>query len=607
MNAHHSAHGSFRAVFFAFLIILLATIFVTPGLSAGGNIETPTTAVVLMVDTTTDSNSSAYRACTPAPNDCSLRGAISVANANPQVDYTIVLSASTYTLSLAGIDDANATGDLDLISNSVVSVTGVLSSTTVIQAASTPGSGNDRVFHMLGNGHLLLSDLTVRNGDTDGYSSTDDRGGGVYLRMGSLTVSQTRFTGNTSRSGGAINGRSQSVDLQILDSRFDSNDAEFGGAVTTNSGNVRIGRSRFEANNAEFSGGALYLDADTQIYDSEFTDNQTLTNCNCVGGAIVVGKKTTTILNSSFDGNKSDTAGAIFVDVGPLFVYSSSFSANEALTGNGGAIQGEAFFIPASTIVVHNSTFTANKAKWRGGAIQGSAATVGGTEYYPTIIQVYHSTFDSNQTTSRDGGALQSFGWLDVDGSTFLNNNSGSDGGAIALSMTGFDALLTVRNSTFVANTALGKGGVIYGEDDGVITITHSTLSGNGASTGGGVAIYDQIDLHLSNTIIANSTQGSDCANNANIVTNIANLVEDGTCSPAVTGDPLLGPLQDNGGSTLTMALLPGSPAINQGDAAFCETFDQRSFFRLLPCDIGAFEVDVLSPFKLFLPIILHQ
>ena len=87
------------------------------------------------------------------------------------------------------------------------------------------------------------------------------------------------------------------------------------------------------------------------------------------------------------------------------------------------------------------------------------------------------------------------------------------------------------------------------------------------------------------------------------------NLVEagGGVCQIAgtITGniynqDPLLGPLQDNGGSTLTMALLPGSPAIDSGDDAGCPSTDQRRFRRPMGahCDIGAMEY---SPYAVFL------
>ena len=109
-------------------------------------------------------------------------------------------------------------------------------------------------------------------------------------------------------------------------------------------------------------------------------------------------------------------------------------------------------------------------------------------------------------------------------------------------------------------------------------------------------------DLHLRNTIIANSI-GPDCSLGANpIATNDNNLIEDNSCSPTLSGDPKLGPLQDHGGSTRTHALLGGSSAINTGNNATCLATDQRGYPRNDGyCDIGAFE-----SFNVYLPIIIR-
>ena len=80
----------------------------------------------------------------------------------------------------------------------------------------------------------------------------------------------------------------------------------------------------------------------------------------------------------------------------------------------------------------------------------------------------------------------------------------------------------------------------------------------------------------------------------AEIVESGYNWIADGNCDPAYSGDPLLGPLADNGGLTFTHSLLPGSPAIDviPFDSCTIDT-DQRNEPRLSPCDIGAFELQV--------------
>ena len=107
------------------------------------------------------------------------------------------------------------------------------------------------------------------------------------------------------------------------------------------------------------------------------------------------------------------------------------------------------------------------------------------------------------------------------------------------------------------------------------------------------------------NSILANNTNG-DCGNSplGNTTDLGYNIVEDGSCISSGTsmgGDPLLDRLQDNGGPTLTQALLPGSPAINAGSPGGCFGSDgllsirQRGYQRFGRCDIGAYEMQPIA------------
>lgn len=193
------------------------------------------------------------------------------------------------------------------------------------------------------------------------------------------------------------------------------------------------------------------------------------------------------------------------------------------------------------------------------------------------------------------------------------NGFSDSVGGGI------FNAgTLTVTHSTFFGNSAPWGGG-IHNRAEGTLTITHSTFSGNSAGRfGGGIFNLGDVDipstLNLTNTIIAGS-RGGDCHNNSpfgTVNSSGVNLIEDGSCDGnAITGDPRLAPLADNGGPTLTHALCKGrgepnavctgpSPAIDAADDAVClkdpvNNTDQRGATRPQGnhCDIGAFEVTV--------------
>ena len=112
---------------------------------------------------------------------------------------------------------------------------------------------------------------------------------------------------------------------------------------------------------------------------------------------------------------------------------------------------------------------------------------------------------------------------------------------------------------------------------------------------------------YLYNTLIANSLGGSyDCY--GVLAANDHNLIRDGSCSPAISSDPLLGSLADHGGETQTHALLRGSPAIDAGNDDTCLATAQRGVPRPqgAACDIGAFEKTASDEWDIFLPVILR-
>lgn len=241
---------------------------------------------------------------------------------------------------------------------------------------------------------------------------------------------------------------------------------------------------------------------------------------------------------------------------------------------NGGVLYSQ------STLNIDNCHFVSNRAS-RGAAL----ANFGGT------LTVSESYFSSNMAKNAadnfvDGGALHNSltGTMTIEKSTFSSNH-GDYGGAIYNWGT-----IEVINSTFSGNTAENLGGAINNE--GTLTVTNSTFSGNSGSNGAGINNGTGDTLNLINTIIANSVSGSDCRNSGYINTNTANLVEDGSCSAAFSGDPSLGVLADNGGATPTHALQPGSSAIDAGNNEDIPATDQRGVDRPqgTGCDIGAFE-----------------
>ncbi len=229
---------------------------------------------------------------------------------------------------------------------------------------------------------------------------------------------------------------------------------------------------------------------------------------------------------------------------------------------------------------------------------QGGAFNNAGT------LNIANSTISSNKATS--GGAFNNAGTLNIANSTLSNNSASSFGGAIE-NISG--AILNISNSTLSNNSASSFGGGIdnFG---GTLTVISSTLSGNSTtnSGSGGGGIYSSSSSTITNTIIANST-GGDFAGPANVSLGTAsqanNLITQGTYSWAttVTSAQLnLGPLQNNGGPTSTIALGAGSVAIGAGNATISNNFpingkDQRGVTRSSTApSIGAFEGIATAP-----------
>jgi hypothetical protein len=207
----------------------------------------------------------------------------------------------------------------------------------------------------------------------------------------------------------------------------------------------------------------------------------------------------------------------------------------------------------------------------------------------PGNVTVTNSTVSGNFAFNEGGGISCGFSVLTVVNSTVSGNFAGKAGGGIS-------GPATIMNSTISGNSA-GDGGGLLGSGD----IRNSTFNGNSAAVGGG--IYNVSGLEISNTILNAGASGENIFNDGGTVSSEGyNLSSDdgggylNGPSDQINTDPLLGPLQNNGGPTFTHALLPGSLAIDAGDPNFIPppSTDQRGcpFDRVFNdrIDIGSFE-----------------
>jgi len=254
-----------------------------------------------------------------------------------------------------------------------------------------------------------------------------------------------------------------------------------------------------------------------------------------------------------------------------------------------------------ATLTLTNCSVVNNVASQSGGGIADSFA--GGS------LIIINSTISGNSAvgpgpfTFGYGGGISGGGT--ITNSTIDGNYSGLNGGGIAGGG-------TISNCTISGNSVFGTplkgpglGGGIYA--GGTVTISNSTFSDNYIRKyGNGDGICNGGTLEIGNTILNRPAgfQGQNIFNNGGTITSAGYNISSDDGGGYLNGpgdqvntDPMLGPLQDNGGPTLTYALLPGSPAIDAGAPNFIPPpfYDQRAtdFWRVRNnrIDVGSFEV----------------
>ena len=328
-------------------------------------------------------------------------------------------------------------------------------------------------------------------------------------------------------------------------------------------------------------------------------EDVTLTAGAAASGGAIYNRESLTLTRVALTGNTATARGGAIQQQsgGSTTIVESDLSGNVASSGYGGAA-----YAMGAPISITDSTLTGNSARL-GGALYATGGSA--------TLSISNSTLADNTAGNAGGAVYGAYAALvTLDSSTLSDNTAANRGGAVALYYNGATARAT--DTTFSANSAGSNGGAAYAAYDTRLELTHATLAGNSAAVGAGISSDgSSTTLSLRNSIIAGGLGGDDCEGSPTYNVNLNNLVEDGTCSGSassqVTGDPILGPLQDNGGTTETHAVLSGSPVIEAGDSTSCTglTTDQTGMPRPIDgdadgsadCDIGSFEfVDIYGP-----------
>lgn len=476
------------------------------------------------------------------------------------------------------------------------------------------------------------STLTLSNGTLVTENTATLDGGGIYNdRRGTITISSSGVSNNVAgRDGGGFYVNDVSV-TTVTDSVFEGNTAtrSGGGIFNEEAATLTFTSSTLRSNTSGVAGGALFND-DGQVTVASST--VALNDSSLDGGAIFnQSGGTVAITSSNLTANDAVRDGGAIKNFGAITLNSSDLTLNTA-GGNGGALQN------LGTATVTGSTFGDNSAN-EGGAIENNDFA------QLTLTEV---TFDSNSAIAR-GGALLNSGTATATliDNTLDRNAAGTDGGGVYHDS---DNTLSIDRTTISNNTAGGQGAGVNNQR--IMTVVNSTVSGNAAGGSGG-GFFNNERLTLANsTIVLNSSAGTDTNgdmspdafgggvyNNAPFdpvtVTNTIIASNTGSTSPDVDGesfttggnnligdvgaasgfvngvagdlvgstataviDPQLAPLGNNGGPTLTHALLFGSPARDGGNNTNAPATDQRGFSRIVDgdgdgtatIDIGAYE-----------------
>ena len=468
-------------------------------------------------------------------------------------------------------------------------------------------------------GTLTLTNSTVSN-NTAISGLANSQGGGIY-NAGTLIMTKSTISGNKAMStsdlsfgGGILNlGTVTMTDSHISDNTADSpNSQAFGGGIT-NQGTLTLTNSTISNNTASSTsgaslGGGIYNKGKLTVTKGTFSGNIAVSRDSKSFGGAIMSKEisTVTITDSHISDNIAKSTsdqgqGGGIANEGKLTITKSTFSGNMATSHNGTGFGGGLNNNTTGTVTISDSTLSNNTTSGgsshngQGGAISNSGK-----------LTMTSSTLSGNKVTSTNGvsigGAINSTGTLTIANSTLSNNTTSSTGGQ-----------------------SVGGGIVNY---KGTLTMTYNTLFGNTATStnntsfGGGIDNYGG-NLTLSiNIIVANKAQqGSDIEEGPDIVGSLTsngyNLIQDkagvnglSTTDRQVTlTDLKLDPtLRNNGGPTQTLALLPGSIAIDTVPIEACHitltdasgnpmtiTTDQRGNPRpngsKNTCDIGAYEL----------------
>jgi hypothetical protein len=366
------------------LSILLMIVLEARTVQNSGPIAPQLPGILLRVDTPVDSNDAAYQTCLEAPStDCSLRGAISRANAAPGVIFTILLPPGTYNLSLPGEEDDNQAGDLDVHGN--VMIARESTGEVIISAGDL-----ERVFQFFPEAYGEMVNLTI----TGGQAEPGESGGGIH-NAGFLYLSGVKVTANRAgdgqmavqsemvgKPGGAGGGVANLGNLTLQNCTISGNQAGKGGDTLPEYNGYPQ-----QTGGAGGSGGGIANQGSLLIFNSAIDDNQ----------AGAGGNGRSTYIPPYLDPQDSSTPGVIDSPTG------NSYAGDGGSGGSGGGI-------------FNNGQFSVVDSE-----LKGNLAGAGGAGGVAWVMGGVGGR-------GGNGGGISNHGWLSAENTVSAENQSGLSG-----------------------------------------------------------------------------------------------------------------------------------------------------------------------------------
>jgi hypothetical protein len=475
------------------------------------------------------------------------------------------------------------------ISNTVLITTNILLDATGHQIILQ--GGGTRLFQVGAGSTFSVANLVIAGGSADNGAAIQNAGGFV-------NATNCRFSGNAAVRGGAIQNQAGTVCLSacvfinnralgVTGASGRSGGTGWGGALD-NSGTLIVDLCTFASNSAvgtdglsggwygetggpggDAAGGAIYNSQTVTITRSTFSNNFVVAGKGAAGYFGPHGDPGFNGGNGAAGGAGGKAEGGALYNASTARLMNSTFALNSGAGGNGGAGgDGGAAY---------------GGGKGGDGAGGGPGGTGVGAVFNSGDVQIINSTFAFNSGSAGNGGQGGHGG--DFGGSGGSGASGGAGVGALA-----DDSSCRVTNCTFAANSAMSGMGGNGGGGGG-----YPGIPGSPGLGGVGSGAVKTIGGKLINTILAANLPGGNAT--GTVIDLGHNLSSDATCAFTNVGslnnsDPKLGPLANNGGPTLTMSLLRGSPAVDAGDDAVALAEDQRGLPRPIgsATDIGAFE-----------------